>query len=128
MNAEPFYAPNAIQFRREMSSFLSPDHAQFKNLKAKFPTTMIYETCSASEMNTLCSDMLHAGYGKAVIVPTVRFAYDSATYDRLQAELPYRTGRFVPVVFQPLSETVQCLPMERDHLREPDGILGEVLA
>ncbi|TPX30101.1 hypothetical protein SmJEL517_g06250 [Synchytrium microbalum] len=39
--------------------------------------------CAASECSLICNDLAKEGYGRVLVVPRVRFAYDTHTYDIL---------------------------------------------
>lgn len=49
--------------------------------------------CSASECSLICNDYWQAGYGRIIMVPRVRLAYDKQVFDsRLNRANPFQKG------------------------------------
>ncbi|KAF9531154.1 CAP59-like protein [Crepidotus variabilis] len=55
--------------------FYSPPHVRFRMAK------IVEGECSASECSLICNDYWEAGYGRIMMVPRVKLAYDSKVYD-----------------------------------------------
>ncbi|KAF8153317.1 glycosyltransferase family 69 protein [Crassisporium funariophilum] len=55
--------------------FYSPPHVRFRMAK------ITEGECSASECSLICNDYWEAGYGRILMVPRVKLAYDSKVYD-----------------------------------------------
>ncbi|KAF6745481.1 capsular associated protein [Ephemerocybe angulata] len=55
--------------------FYSPPHVKFRMAK------ITEGECSASECSLICNDYWEAGYGRIMMVPRVKLAYDSRVYD-----------------------------------------------
>ncbi|KAI3633695.1 hypothetical protein MIR68_008642 [Amoeboaphelidium protococcarum] len=128
LNANAFVGNgNNIKFRREYSSlYQGPLLQQYKDM---FKSDLIYSTCSQSEMNQLCDDFIHAGLNKIVVVPAVKVAYDLHTYQELSNLYNNRQSRPSDhsVNYQDLPKAIQCLPLDGDGARSPDGQLGMLL-
>ncbi|ORX40975.1 capsular associated protein [Kockovaella imperatae] len=60
LDPAPFYAPPNVKFRM-----------------ARLPDG----ECSASECSLICNDYWNAGYGRIIMVPRVKLAYDKKVYD-----------------------------------------------
>jgi alpha-1,3-mannosyltransferase len=60
------------------------DPAPFYNLPSvRFRMARITEgECSASECSLICNDYWEAGYGRVIMVPRVKLAYDRVSADR----------------------------------------------
>jgi len=57
--------------------FYSPPHLQFRMAR------ITEGECSASECSLICNDYWEAGYGRILMVPRVKLAYDSKVFDIL---------------------------------------------
>ncbi|PCH37447.1 glycosyltransferase family 69 protein [Wolfiporia cocos MD-104 SS10] len=55
--------------------FYSPPHVRFRMAR------IVDGECSASECSLICNDYWEAGYGRILMVPRVKLAYDSRVYD-----------------------------------------------
>ncbi|TFY57791.1 hypothetical protein EVJ58_g6816 [Rhodofomes roseus] len=55
--------------------FYSPPHIRFRMAR------IVDGECSASECSLICNDYWEAGYGRILMVPRVKLAYDSRVYD-----------------------------------------------
>lgn len=55
--------------------FYSPPHVRFRMAK------ILEGECSASECSLICNDYWQAGYGRIMIVPRVKLAYDRKVFD-----------------------------------------------
>ncbi|KAF9484275.1 capsular associated protein [Pholiota conissans] len=55
--------------------FYSPPHVRFRMAR------IVEGECSASECSLICNDYWEAGYGRIMMVPRVKLAYDSKVYD-----------------------------------------------
>ncbi|WRT70744.1 uncharacterized protein IL334_007743 [Kwoniella shivajii] len=60
--------------------FYHPPHVKFR--MARLPEG----ECSASECSLICNDYFNAGYGRIVMVPRVKLAYDKKVYDIIHPE------------------------------------------
>ena len=118
-----------MKFRRRITTDLSKDDPRYSIVKLAYPTSRLYEECSSSEMNTFCKDFQLAGFTRAIIVPRVRLAYDWATYNEIRRMYPfsetYKPAEDFQISFLPLAPTSQCLPMNKNGNRSPDGEGGE---
>jgi hypothetical protein len=71
LDPAPFYSPPYIKFRM---------------------ARLAEEECSASECSLICNDYWEAGYGRIMMVPRVKLAYDKVRYK--EVEIQYMTDRF----------------------------------
>jgi len=55
--------------------FYSPPHVRFRMAK------IMEGECSASECSLICNDYWEAGYGRIMMVPRVKLAYDQTVFD-----------------------------------------------
>ncbi|KZT00725.1 glycosyltransferase family 69 protein [Laetiporus sulphureus 93-53] len=55
--------------------FYSPPHVRFRMAR------IVDGECSASECSLICNDYWEVGYGRILMVPRVKLAYDSRVYD-----------------------------------------------
>ncbi|ORY31237.1 cryptococcal mannosyltransferase 1-domain-containing protein [Naematelia encephala] len=60
--------------------FYEPPHVKFR--MARLPEG----ECSASECGLICNDYWNAGYGRIIMVPRVKLAYDQKVYDIIHPE------------------------------------------
>nr|ODN96169.1 alpha-1,3-mannosyltransferase [Cryptococcus depauperatus CBS 7855] len=60
--------------------FYDPPHVRFRMAK------LTNGECSASECSLICNDYFNAGYGRIVMVPRVKLAYDKKVYDIIHPE------------------------------------------
>ncbi|KIJ98628.1 glycosyltransferase family 69 protein [Laccaria amethystina LaAM-08-1] len=60
--------------------FYSPPHVRFRMAK------ITEGECSASECSLICNDYWEAGYGRIMMVPRVKLAYDSKVFDIIHPE------------------------------------------
>ncbi|KAJ9110059.1 hypothetical protein QFC19_001729 [Naganishia cerealis] len=65
LDPAPFYAPNPVKFRM---------------------ARLAENECSASECGLICNDYFNAGYGRIIMVPRVKLAYDRRVYDVIHPE------------------------------------------
>ncbi|GFZ48035.1 hypothetical protein JCM24511_05783 [Saitozyma sp. JCM 24511] len=65
LDPAPFYAPPHVKFRM-----------------ARLPDG----ECSASECSLICNDYWNSGYGRIIMVPRVKLAYDKKVYDIIHPE------------------------------------------
>ncbi len=130
MNANAFYEPNNVRFHRTLTSKADekkPEVIEFRRTHNN--NGVLYSSCSGSEMNNFCHDLHEIGLEKAVIIPSVKLAYDWATYSKIRGELSPMDQAMSPLVDVPISyipppEASVCLPMNGKGLRSPDGAFG----
>ncbi|WVQ70541.1 hypothetical protein IAR50_000060 [Cryptococcus sp. DSM 104548] len=60
--------------------FYEPPHARFRM------ANLAQGECSASECSLICNDYFNAGYGRIIMVPRVKLAYDQKVYDIIHPE------------------------------------------
>lgn len=89
----------------------------------------IYTSCSSSEINTLCKDLVHHGFDRTVIVPRVKVAYEWNVYEDLREQFNDELVRFDSredsmIRYRPQPEVLECQPMDSVGVRGPDGVLG----
>jgi len=126
-NARPFYEPFRITFRKRDTQVLHDSDERHRALAKRFPGTPLYTECASAAENTICQDIQRAGFTRAIVVPTARFAYDWITFKAIRKA---KGHEFVikanhSINFQPLSDVVDCLPMNAAGIQRPDGKLGK---
>lgn len=63
-------------------AILDPEPLYLHQAHVRFRMARIMEgECSASECSLLCKDYAHAGYGRIVMVPRVKLAYEQKVFD-----------------------------------------------
>ncbi|KLO09995.1 capsular associated protein [Schizopora paradoxa] len=73
LDPAPWYAAPYVRFRMARTEIQRP-------AGAGGPTVAVSE-CSASECSLLCNDYWSAGYGRIVMVPRVKLAYDNKVFE-----------------------------------------------
>jgi hypothetical protein len=130
INAEAFYPPNELRFRRVYSRFAEKtDPVVVKFFQNYLFDGKLYTSCSGSEINNFCRDMYEVGLRKAIIVPSVKFAYDWPTYNRIRSEIapfgkPISHEADIPIQYQGPPAAVVCNPMNSNGIRNPEGPAG----
>eukprot|EP00834_Sanchytrium_tribonematis_P007697 NODE_740_length_4324_cov_0.793609.p2 type:complete len:409 gc:universal NODE_740_length_4324_cov_0.793609:3994-2768(-) len=77
--------------------------------------------CSASEITTFCMDLIKNGFGKILMVPSVKVTYDIESYNYIKFydtdyakkhphTMAHRPAEDVPIIWEPLSDTFDCWP------------------
>jgi hypothetical protein len=130
ISAKAFYGPNGLRFHRAFTEIADESHSEVLDFRKKhFYNGVIYKSCSGSEINNFCHDMHSMGLQRAVVVPSVKVAYDWPTYyelrDRLfpmNKQIPAEAD--IPIAFEPPPESSLCHPMNGNAQRSPDGAKG----
>ena len=135
LNAEPFYPPYNVQFRREFSHQVEIDwnntivSDELSEYHRQNPEGPIYDRCSSSEINVLCRDFHRHGFDRVLIVSKAKVAYEFEAYHDLKAQYPGQMERWDPredeiLLFRPPPEAVECRPMDGTVQRDPNGPAG----
>ncbi|KAK0460589.1 glycosyltransferase family 69 protein [Desarmillaria tabescens] len=99
--------------------FYSPPHVRFRMAK------IMEGECSASECSLICNDYWESGYGRILMVPRVKLAYDSKVFDIIHPQRRNLTAIRGYVRLGGLPDNPRTDPQDRSWFGPHDRLFTE---